>query len=470
MPYLIAITPRAGRWNHRYLVPPDLSLSTEVLGRLTRMASQQPQGQAWLAVSHEVQQVGGDRTGQEMLILGDLDVDSLTPEARERLQEFLRQRLHDLGELIAHGVEWEQEGRVDPVIRPELADWYAADFHPSGLLESRAPDWSLTSVISMKERKAIKEDKEEDEGKGIKEGKEKNESKRFWMIGSAVGVVGLLLGTVIQHGLDNTIFDGAVDNVVCEVTKISLSGKDSACILSPEDFKHLCDVFKKQAKECEKEHIVNPLREMKKIRDNFFFPRYTWTGSTNGGCFNGVTLLKEGDENAHVDTLAKELFDSDNPKVLFTDFDIFFTDFDKVLKYEKNIKDACKALNDLGDSNSLCHKGKPQTIQWGPGDYNIALLDIGNFLNKIPDTKTKPELSVLHDYFDWVCFIESKDKKIKSRLGCFKEEPPNGVKSWSSFKQTKGGEPSDYKFKVISLFETILKLKSEPLKSCQFLK
>lgn len=70
MPYLIAMTPRAGRWNHRYLVPPDLNLTSEVLGRLTRMADQQPQGPAWIAVSQEVQQEGGGRVGQEMLILG----------------------------------------------------------------------------------------------------------------------------------------------------------------------------------------------------------------------------------------------------------------------------------------------------------------------------------------------------------------------------------------------------------------
>ena len=60
---------------------------------------------AWLAVSHEVQQVGVSRVGQEILILGDLDVERLSPETREHLLERLRYRLHDLSKLIIQEVD-----------------------------------------------------------------------------------------------------------------------------------------------------------------------------------------------------------------------------------------------------------------------------------------------------------------------------------------------------------------------------
>lgn len=455
MPYLIAMTPRAGRWNHRYLVPPDLNLSTVVLGRLTRMAGQQPQGPAWLAVSHEVQQVGGGRVGQELLILGDLDVQRLSHEAREHLLKRLRQRLLDLGELIAHGVEWEQEGRVDPVIRPELAQWYAADFHPSGLLESRAPDWSLTSVISMKERKAIKEDKEENESKGIKEEKEKYESKRFWMIGAAVSVVGLLLVTGIYHypfKLNPRAYV-EVDKVICEMTDISPRAENSSCELTNDQFKQLCRTVNSQPSNC-KEDIKIYFKKMQDVRNNFRFPENTWS-SSEGGCFKGAELLREGGEEADVRNLDNEIFGSNETKILFTNFL-------QVLKYEKNIEDACKALN-------VIYPNKPcnihQSNQWEPKDYNIALLVIDKFLKEIHYKEGGEDLSVLHDFFDWDCFKKPKDDKIKSRLECFKEEPM-GKTSWAEFTKGKGNNPNNYKYKAISLFEPILKLKSEALQSC----
>ncbi len=453
MPYLIAMTPRAGRWNHRYLVPPDLNLSTVVLGRLTRMAGQQPQGPAWLAVSHEVQQVGGGRVGQEMLILGDLDVQGLSPKARERLQERLRYRLLDLGELIAHGVEWEQEGRVDPVIRPELAQWYAADFHPSGLLESRTTDWGLTSVISMKERKAIKEEKEKDEGK------EKNESKRFWVIGSAVGGVGILLATIFYlikpqiFPVNNTT---KVDDVVCEISGIKPGGKDSACLLSRDEFKRLCDMFVSASNKCEPRDIEAPLREIQLVRENFDFSAIT-AQSLGDGYFNSVLVLTENKTDDSVLILAQELFSLDEKGGRNIKFDEYLG----ILKYENKIKRAWQSLKAFDPGFDFSNKNQSISGLWSPSDYNSALRDIRRFLNELPNKMDRGGYLLVfsgRQIFDVKCFREEAENKttINSRLKCFKQEHPE----WETLKNSKGEDQSQENFKSISLFENILELKS----------
>lgn len=453
MPYLIAMTPRAGRWNHRYLVPPDLNLTSEVLGRLTRMADQQPQGPAWIAVSQEVQQEGGGRVGQEMLILGDLNVQRLSPDTREQLLKHLRERLLDLGELITQKVDWEHEGRVDPVIRSELAHWYANDFQPLSLFESSTPDWNLTKVISMKERKAIKEDKEKYEGK------EKNESKTFWVIGSAVGGVGILLA-MIFYLFTSQIFPikntTKVDDVVCKISGIKPVGKDSACLLSRDEFKRLCDIFVSASNKCEPRDIEVPLREIQMVRENFDFSAIT-AQSLGDGYFNSALVLTENKTDDSVLTLTLELFGKDERGGRNIKFDEYLG----ILKYENKIKRAWQSLKAFDPGFDFSNRNQSIPGLWSPSDYNSALRDIRRFLNELPNKMDRGGYLLVfsgRQIFDVKCFREEADNKttINSRLKCFKQEHPE----WETLKNSKGEDQSQENFKSISLFENILELKS----------
>jgi hypothetical protein len=459
MPYLIAMTPRAGRWNHRYLVPPNLNLSTVVLGRLTGMAGQQPQGPAWLAISHEVQQVGGSRLGQEMLILGDLDVQRLNPEARESIQECLRQRLLDLGELITQEADWEHEGRVDPVIRSELAQWYAVDFQPLGLLESRAPDWNLTSVISMKEHKATKEDKEN------------NESKRFWLIGSAVGGVGILLATIfylIKPQIVPVNNLTKVDDVVCEISGVKPGGKDLACLLSKNEFKRLCDIFISPSNKCEPRDIETPFREIQGVRKNVDFPAIVGR-SHNDGSFDSALLLTENKTAEDVRVLTEEIFgvgQSGGRK-------ISFAEYISVLKYEDKIKKAWDALKAFDPKFPFSDKSQQPPYSWRPVDYDNALRDIRRFLNELPEKMEMGRgdylsLFLARPFFDVGCFRKeaNNNTSINSRLKCFvqKDRDMQENPDWEKLKSNKGMDQASDRYKSINLFEAILELRS-PLPS-----
>ena len=441
MPYLIAMTPRAGRWNHRYLVPPDLNPSTEVLGRLTRMANQQPRGPAWLAVSHEVKQVGGGRTGQEMLILGDLNVERLTREARERLQELLRHRLRDLAGLITQQVAWEHEGRVDPVIRPELAQWYTTDFHPFGLLESRAPDWSPPWPRPT------------------------NDSKRYWMIGSAVGVMGLLLATAYYSIKPQIVNEPPynstkVDGIVCKMANIKPSGEDSACLLSMNDFKRLCDIFIPAFKKCEPQDFEVPLREIQEVRENFDFHSVA-AYSHNDGFFDSALILTESKTDDSIRVLTEEVFGSSESGGR----DISFDEYISVLKYVDKITEAWNSLHAFDPNFNFSILNFSHSGSWQPVDYDRALFDIRRFLNEIPEKMDRTDYLPWfsgRQFFDVECFrIEAKNKTpISSRLKCFLQENPD----WKKLKSNKGTDQALDKYKSISLFEAILELRS-PLRS-----
>ncbi|GEM_PF-6351162 len=125
MPYLIAVTPRAGKWNHRTLVANNWHEDVLELDQLVQMARQQLRGAAWLAVKHSVKQVNSEREGDELLILGDVAVEKLSPEAIDDITAKLTRCLEgDLTQLITATIDWTQEGKSDPIKRSELTDCY----------------------------------------------------------------------------------------------------------------------------------------------------------------------------------------------------------------------------------------------------------------------------------------------------------------------------------------------------------
>lgn len=125
MPYLIVATPRAGRWNHRTLVPPGLKdKEIEIAVRCIAKARDQQIGKDWLAASHMVKQLQGGREGQELLILADVDTEKLSPKIQKEILHRLERDFDALEHLIVHDIDWDREGRDDPVARPELIQWY----------------------------------------------------------------------------------------------------------------------------------------------------------------------------------------------------------------------------------------------------------------------------------------------------------------------------------------------------------
>ena len=161
MPYLIVSTPRAGRWNHRLLVAK--SDSTEVMNRheLVATVRKQMEGHAWLAVARPVQQMNNARTGDEILLLGDIDTARLTPEKKTQIMDHLQNYLeNDLDQLVTIKIDWNREGKSDPVKCLELDNWLS-QLLSIGLVETKDDHWNPTLAqernlreTAMKKKKA----------------------------------------------------------------------------------------------------------------------------------------------------------------------------------------------------------------------------------------------------------------------------------------------------------------------------
>jgi hypothetical protein len=148
-PYLLALTPRAGVKNHRYLVSPGAGLDEEAavsaLAGAFRDAGDRDEawGRRYLAVRRRAAQVEGGRVGDEVLLLGGIDAARLRPEGRARLLGWLRGRLDELGPLVGR-IDW--EARRDLVTeRAELAEWLDS---AEGLPAARRPLLRLLLLLT----------------------------------------------------------------------------------------------------------------------------------------------------------------------------------------------------------------------------------------------------------------------------------------------------------------------------------
>jgi len=121
---LVAETPRAGKWNHRFIVSPTCNLSDSEVAKVVATASRSPQGEDYLAVSVEAKQVLSGRTGTEILVLTGIEVNKLSDSQRQRVMVQLKQWLADLATLVTEKIDWEQEIEESGLVkRPELAEW-----------------------------------------------------------------------------------------------------------------------------------------------------------------------------------------------------------------------------------------------------------------------------------------------------------------------------------------------------------
>jgi len=116
-PQLIAETPRAGKWNHRFIAAPDGSLSDSEIKKILAAARSNPQGDDYLAVSVETAESG--RTGKEILVLVGVDVKKLSESQRQQIVTQLKQRLPNLATLVTE-IDWD---RAILLRRRELGEW-----------------------------------------------------------------------------------------------------------------------------------------------------------------------------------------------------------------------------------------------------------------------------------------------------------------------------------------------------------
>lgn len=123
-PQLIAETPRAGKWNSRFLAAPDGSLSDSEVAKIVTAARRNPKGDDYLAVSADRAQLLSGRTGKEILVLVGVDVKKLSETERQQIFKQLEQRLNeDLATLVTEGIDWDRDGQALLVKRRELGDW-----------------------------------------------------------------------------------------------------------------------------------------------------------------------------------------------------------------------------------------------------------------------------------------------------------------------------------------------------------
>ncbi len=122
-PQLVAETPRAGKWNHRFIAAQNGSLSDSEVAKMIAAARRNPQGDDYLAVSADTAQSVSGRTGKEILVLMGVDVKKLSDSQRQQIIAQLDQRLADLATLVTEEIDWDKNGQAILIKRPELGEW-----------------------------------------------------------------------------------------------------------------------------------------------------------------------------------------------------------------------------------------------------------------------------------------------------------------------------------------------------------
>ncbi|MEA3638638.1 MAG: hypothetical protein VBE63_01685 [Lamprobacter sp.] len=243
MPYIIVSTPRAGRWNHRLLVAKTDPCEGMDRHWLVSAARKQSEGRAWLSVTRPVQQMNSARTGDEILILGDIDTASLTSEQKHQLLAQLRNFLEDdLDRLITTKIDWEREGKSDPVMRAELGQWIN-QLESMGIQESQDEHWNPVLARNMRAEQAAKE----------KKNAKTKKLKKFFM--EPTGIASSLVVVVIISGLacfQLGCFSSLETKMVVDGPKaicLELKANDS-CQLSKEEYENLCALYSFNLNDC----------------------------------------------------------------------------------------------------------------------------------------------------------------------------------------------------------------------------
>lgn len=122
---VFAVTPRAGRWNHRYLVPVSAHWSEGDLVQWSDQAGRRTGGERCLTVSRDVRQSSTGRTGTERVILCDPRLSALRdhPRTARAVREKLQACLEQMDTLVTEQIDWTETGERLVIQHPCLNQW-----------------------------------------------------------------------------------------------------------------------------------------------------------------------------------------------------------------------------------------------------------------------------------------------------------------------------------------------------------
>ncbi|MEY6431172.1 hypothetical protein ABC977_01985 [Thioalkalicoccus limnaeus] len=120
-PTFIAKTPRAGEFNHRYLVPLQHGWAETEIYALARRATGRVCGPDFLAAYRQVRQLKGGRSGEEAVILAGIDTAALG-ERQKVILGWLEDLLADLEHMVTEEIDWGQIASDRMLIERETLD------------------------------------------------------------------------------------------------------------------------------------------------------------------------------------------------------------------------------------------------------------------------------------------------------------------------------------------------------------
>lgn len=106
-PTFIAKTPRAGEFNHRYLVPLQHGWAETEIYAIAQRATGRVCAPDFLAAYRQVRQLKGGRSGEEAVILAGIDTAALG-ERQKVILAWLEDLLADLERMVTEEVDWSQ--------------------------------------------------------------------------------------------------------------------------------------------------------------------------------------------------------------------------------------------------------------------------------------------------------------------------------------------------------------------------
>ncbi len=129
-PQIIVETPRAGKWNHRFIAAKHGTLSDGEIAKIISTARRLPQGDNYISVSVDTAQSLSGRIGKEILVLTGINIKKISEKKRQNIISQLEQRLNtDLDQLVTESIDWDKDGQTILLKRQELESWEEAFSH-----------------------------------------------------------------------------------------------------------------------------------------------------------------------------------------------------------------------------------------------------------------------------------------------------------------------------------------------------
>lgn len=430
MPYLIAVTPRAGRWNHRTLVANNWHEDILELDQLVQMARQQLRGDAWLAVVHTVKQFNSEREGDELLILGDVAVEKLSPEDIDDITAKLTRCLEsDLTQLITATIDWTQEGKTDPIKRSELTDCYHHLFTELAL--PPAIDNLLWNESCA--RRDMSKQKEKTKNK-------QNKKMILAVAGAVVLVIALAVSAATFFDLFNKESMNKVSVLNESVCNLFSQDKVEECTITQTDYNELCVILAYQSgKECDKKlELIQAADIPKNFKTNVF------DQCSIDNPMISLSTVASDEIQAEINTRLTTI----NPQ-----------QYKLIREYQVKIRSAWQALVTF-------NKERSNKIQSDNGDfdapnkdaYDVALQEIKTFLNDYESTiKQNNELADFQ-MSGFFTSCQSSDDKITITQRIVDKSCNTENADWK--KIPEHFPPASQKSRFIEVYKAIFELKA----------